>query len=85
MEKKEKTHKQITREKNRRRSDAIKNFLKKNTEIKRYPLCNRIGYDSSNLLKCLNTPTWNIPPRHLADFERYLKKYGFEPYKETEN
>lgn len=84
MEKKVKTHKQITREKNRKRSDAIKAFLKKNTDIKRLPLCNKIGYDSSNLLKVLNTSTWNIPARHLSDFERYLKKYGFEAYREPE-
>lgn len=83
MEKKK--YRQITREKNRKRSDAIKNFLKKHTEIKRYPLCNQIDYDSSNLGKVLNKPSWNIPSQHLTDFERLLKKYGFEPYREQEN
>lgn len=85
MEKKERTYKQVTREKNRKRSDAIKAFLKKNTDIKRHPLCLKIGYDDSNLLKCLNNATWNIPARHLADFERLLKKYNFEPYKAPES
>jgi hypothetical protein len=84
MEKKTKTYKQITREKNRKRSDAIKAFLKKNPDIKRHPLCLRVGYDDSNLLKVLNKPTWKIPVDYLAGFERLLKKYGFEPYKEPE-
>jgi hypothetical protein len=84
MEKKVKTYKQITREKNRKRSNAIKAFLKKNTDIKRHPLCLRVGYDDSNLLKVLNKPTWNIPAVYLSDFERLLKKYGFEPYREPE-
>lgn len=62
------------------RSKAIIAFFKKNTGIKRFPICNKIGYDSSNLAKCINKESWNIPAQHLADFERLLKAYGFEPY-----
>jgi phenylacetate-coenzyme A ligase PaaK-like adenylate-forming protein len=84
MEKKIRIYRQITKEKNVKRSDAIKEFLKKHTDIKRLPLCEKVNYDSSNLLKVLNTPTWNIAPGYLTDFERELKKYGFTPYKEPE-
>lgn len=70
----------VRKEINVERSRAIVAFFKKNTGIKRYPICNKIGYDSSNLAKVINNDSWNIPTQHLSDFERLLKAYGFEPY-----
>jgi hypothetical protein len=71
----------IRKEINRERSKAIVNFFRKNSGIKKYPICNRIGYDSSNLAKVMKNENWVIPAEHLSDFERLLKAYGFEPYK----
>lgn len=70
------------KELNKNRSAAIIAFFAKRTNIKRDPICQKVGYDSSNLLKVIKKPdTRTIPSKHLADFERYLKLYGFEPFR----
>jgi hypothetical protein len=72
------------REVNIKRSRAICLFFKKRKDLKKLPICQKVGYDSSNLAKCIRNTNRHIAANFLSDFERVLKVYGFIPYLEED-
>lgn len=60
------------------RSDAILEFLSTHMLISRNALCTMVGYDVSNLQHCMDGKR-AIPAKHLPEFERVLKAYGYTP------